>query len=343
MSFGAIRMPSVSVIVPCYNEQTTIRLLLEAVYSQSYPLEQMEVVIADGMSTDRTREEIANFQLTHPELPIRIVDNPDRVIPAALNRAIRAAQGEFLVRLDAHSAPKSDYIARCVEALKAGRGENVGGVWKIRPGGIGWIADSIAYAASHPLGVGDANYRVGGQAQLVDTVPFGAFRRSLVEQIGGFDETLLTNEDYEFNARVRKSGHSVWFDPEIESTYFARSTLKALSRQYWRYGYWKARMLLRHPETFRWRQLAGVFVLSWVLLGILALWFPIAGLLLFIEAVIYGFALGITGLHAAWLKRNTFMLLGVPLAIAVMHFSWGSGFLWSLITFVQSKLLSLQK
>lgn len=331
-------MPIVSVIVPCYNEQSTIRLLLEAVYSQSYPREQMEVVIADGMSTDRTREEIAEFQLSHPDLPIRVVDNPERMIPAALNRAIEAARGEFIVRLDAHSAPESEYVSFCVAALKEGKGENVGGVWHIRPGGVGWIADAIAFAAAHPLGVGDASYRVGGQAQKVDTVPFGAFRRSLVEQIGAFDETLLSNEDYEFNARVRKSGYSVWFDPKIKSTYYARPTLRTLSRQYWRYGYWKARMLLRYPETFRWRQLAGVFVLSWFVLGIAAIFFPIARWLLIIESVIYSVALVAAGVQAAWGQRNISMILGVPLAIAVMHFSWGTGFLWSVVTSVRSKL-----
>jgi hypothetical protein len=174
----------------------------------------------------------------------------------------------------------------------------------------------------------------------VDTVPFGAFRRSLVEEIGAFDETLLSNEDYEFNVRVRKSGHSVWFDPRIQSTYFARPTLRALSRQYWRYGYWKARMLLRYPETFRWRQLAGVFVLSWILLGISAIFFPIARGLLIIASVIYGIALVAAGVQAAWRQGNIMMILGVSMAIAVMHFSWGTGFLWSVVTSVRSNYRS---
>jgi glycosyltransferase involved in cell wall biosynthesis len=199
-------MPLVSVIVPCYNEQDTIRPLLEAICRQTYPRQQIEVIVADGLSTDLTREVIAGFQCDNPDLNLVLVDNPKRIIPAGLNRALEAARGDIIVRLDAHSVPYPDYVMSCVEALEAGYGESVGGVWEIRPGGEGWLARSIAAAAAHPLGVGDARYRLGGEAQVIDTVPFGAFRRSLVGQVGFFNETLLTNEDYEFNVRVRQAG-----------------------------------------------------------------------------------------------------------------------------------------
>jgi succinoglycan biosynthesis protein ExoA len=325
-------MPLVSIIVPCYNEQATIRLLLEALYGQSHPRPEMEVIIADGLSTDCTLEEIASFQQEHPDLGVRVVDNPKRTIPAGLNRAIEAAQGEIFLRLDAHSMPYPDYVARCVSALKSGLGDNVGGVWEIQPGGQDWQARGIAAAAAHPLGVGDARYRVGGQAQAVDTVPFGAFHRSLVARIGAFDETLLSNEDYEFNVRVRGSGGTVWLDPAIRSRYFARQSLSALARQYWRYGYWKARMLRRYPETFRWRQLAGVFVLSFLVLGISGVWFPLARWLLGLELIIYTLALLVVGIQEAFRKRDPALLLGVPLAIATMHFTWGAAFLWSLLS-----------
>ena len=224
-------MPLVSIIIPCYNEELTIHLLLDAIYSQTFPRTEMEVVIADGMSVDRTRGRVAAFQLEHPDLPVRLVDNPQRVIPAALNRAIRAASGEYILRLDAHSMPHPDYVERCVAALRSGAGDNVGGIWEIQPGGSGWLSRGIAVAASHPLGVGDAHYRHAGQAQAVDTVPFGAYHRSLVERVGFYDERLLTNEDYEFNTRVRQSGGVVWLDPAIRSAYFARPDLVALARQ----------------------------------------------------------------------------------------------------------------
>ena len=326
--------PLVSIIVPCYNEQATIRMLLDALYAQSYPRQLMEVVISDGMSTDRTRKLIEDFQRDHPDLLVRLLDNRRRLIPAGLNQAAVAARGEFIVRLDAHSMPHPEYVSRCWEARCTGLGDNVGGVWEIRPGGQHWQARSIAAAASHPLGVGDARYRLGGSAQVVDTVPFGAFRSSLVKQIGGFDETLPTNEDYEFNVRVRQEGGRVYLDPTIRSTYIARQSFGALAGQYWRYGYWKARMLRRYPETFRWRQLAGGFVLSFLILGVLALGFNWARWLLAIEILLYGLALALAGFQAARKKRDAAMLLGVPLAIGTMHFAWGTAFLWSLIGMV---------
>ncbi|MEW6716293.1 MAG: glycosyltransferase family 2 protein [Chloroflexota bacterium] len=324
-------LPSVSVIVPCYNEVRTIPLLLDSLFSQTYPREKMEVVIADGGSTDGTREEIARFTRAHPEFNLRVLDNPLRRIPAGLNRALGAARGEIIIRMDAHAVPQSDYVARCVQILEEGRGDNVGGVFEIRPGGEGWIARAIAAAASHPLGVGDARYRLGGRAQFVDTVPFGAYRRSLIEKVGLFDESLLTNEDYEFNVRVRKAGGRIWFDPSIRTVYFARASLTALALQYGRYGYWKAKMLLRYPKTIRWRQLAGLFVLSWMVFGVLAIWFAWARWLLLIEAIIYSVALFVSGAQMAWKKRDGFLIFGVPMAIATMHFAWGLAFLWSLL------------
>ncbi|MBN2148365.1 MAG: glycosyltransferase family 2 protein [Anaerolineales bacterium] len=325
-------MPTVSIIVPCYNEQATITWLLDAIAAQTYPRQDLELVIADGMSTDATRQRIADYQQQHPDLDLRIVDNPQRAIPSALNRAIEAARGTYIVRLDAHSMPDKHYIERCIQALQAGKGDNVGGVWEILPGGEGWAAQGIAIAAAHPLGVGDARYRVGGEAQMVDTVPFGSFRRELALQLGKFDESLLTNEDYEFNTRLRKTGGKIWLDPAIRSRYFARSTITALAGQYWRYGYWKAQMLRRYPETIRWRQfMPPAFVLSLTVLGALAFWIPMAAWLLATEILIYTLALTIAGAQAAAKHRQPMLLLSTPLAIACMHLAWGTALVWGLL------------
>lgn len=328
-------MPTLSIIIPCYNGQATIKNLLQAILEQDFPTTEMEVIIADGMSTDGTREEIAAFKEEHPELAVAVIDNHNRTIPSALNLAISASQGEYILRFDAHTSPKAGYISQCISVLEQGLGDNVGGVCRMLPGDESWIARSIAAALAHPLGVGDAGYRIGSEARAVDTVPFGAFRRSLVDEIGGFDESLLANEDYEFNVRVRKSGKTVWIDPEIQSTYVARTKLSALARQYWRYGYWKLRMLLLYPETFRWRQLSGAFVLTWLVLGFFSIWLPLARWLLALEAIIYSGALFSAGLSTAIKKKDFALFLGLPLAITTMHFSWGSGFLWSI--FVKRK------
>jgi glycosyltransferase involved in cell wall biosynthesis len=325
-------MINVSVIVPCFNEQETICQLLEAIYSQSYPINEIEVLIADGLSTDQTRQVINNFRLSHPNLTIRIIDNTKRVIPSGLNRAIEAAQGNYIVRMDAHSIPDRDYIKKSIIGLENGWGDNIGGVWVIHPGASTWVAKSIAIAAAHPLGVGDALYRIGGAAQEVDTVPFGAFRRALTDKIGMFDENLLTNEDYEFNTRVRQSGGRVWMDPSIHSVYFARSRLKELAQQYWRYGYWKAQMLRRYPKTMRWRQaLPPLFVLALISLGLLSLVLYPARFLLVIIVLLYTIVIFIVGIQMSIRYKTISMSVGVPLAIATIHLSWGTALLWGLV------------
>ena len=325
-------MIEVSLIVPCYNEEATIRQLLQAIECQTYPLADLEVIIADGLSTDHTREVITDYQSSHPNLSIRVIDNTRRIIPSGLNSAIEVARGKYLIRMDAHSIPDRDYIKNCVHDLEAGLGDNVGGIWKIQPGANTWIAQAIAIAAAHPLGVGDARYRIGGVAQEVDTVPFGAFHRELIDKIGKYDETLLTNEDYEFNVRIRQSGGKVWMNPAIHSIYFARSTLKELSRQFWRYGYWKARMLLRYPETLRWRQLIPpLFVLVLVSLGLLSFGWYLARLSLAIIVILYTIVIFATGLQMSINRKIPSLVIGFPLAIATIHLSWGSALLWGLL------------
>lgn len=326
-------MVNVSVIVPCYNEEATICQLLEAIYDQTYPLGEIEVVVADGLSTDNTRQRIRDFQISHPDLDVQIVDNKRRVIPSGLNRAIEASHGKYILRMDAHSIPSCDYIQNCLKGLEEGLGDNVGGIWNIQPGASTWIAKAIALAAAHPLGAGDARYRIGGSAQEVETVPYGSFRREIIDKIGLYDENLFSNEDYELNVRLKQSGGKIWMDPAIHSIYFARSDLRELSRQYWRYGYWKAQMLRKHPKTWRWRQiLPPVFVLSLLVLLILSPILLIARWLLAILVILYTIVIFSIGLQMALKHKSITLALGIPLATATIHLSWGGAFLWGLIT-----------
>lgn len=324
--------PSVSIVIPCYNEERSIRELLQSICAQTYPISSLEVVIADGLSTDNTRQVISVFQADNPQLKVTVVDNPKRIIPAGVNAAVRASHGEIIIRLDGHSKPYPDYVIKCVEALEQKLGDNVGGVWEIKPSRETPLAACIALAAAHPLGVGDAQYRLGKQGGAVDTVPFGAFRRSLFDQLGGFNEELLTNEDYEFNTRIRQNGGVVWLDSSIRTVYLARSNLGELARQYFRYGYWKLKMLHRFPGTLRWRQaLPPLFVGSLLILGITSIFLPLILYLLALEVALYLAILVVSGAIIALKVHRIGCIIGFPAAIATMHICWGAGFLWSLV------------
>jgi len=320
--------PEISIIIPCYNEERFIAGALEQLVKQSCDA-SFEIVVVDGASTDETRRVIENFAANHKGVSLRVIDNPARHIPTALNLGIRAARGDLIVRMDAHSAPSTNYVSRCAELLRAQRAAIVGMPWHIKPGADSSMGRAIAAAVSHPLGAGDAKYRLPGTtSQFVDTVPFGAFHKSLWEQLGGFNEKLLTNEDYDFNYRVRKQGGNILLDNEAHSDYFARPRLSDLARQYLRYGIWKARMVKLHPSSIKLRQLVPpLFVIGLILSAVLSFFS------LFFVGVL-GLVLGIylalvllVSLQLA-IRENTLSLaLYLPFTFIVIHLYWGCGFL----------------
>ncbi len=325
-------LPEVSIVIPCLNEEKTILGLLEAILHQTYNPARLEVIISDGLSEDQTRTLVANFQVQHPELQIKILDNPIRRIPTGLNQAIRAAQAPIICRMDAHTLPAADYVERSVNALKAGLGDNVGGVIDIRPGADTTMARAISVATAHPLGVGDAKYRWTTTAGEADTVAFGTYYKSKVEEIGYYNEDLRVNEDYEFNSRLRAAGGKIWIDPLIRAVYYSRSTLKSLAKQYFTYGFWKFRMLRNNPGTLRWRQaLPPVFVLGILMLLLLSALFSWARVLLIICLGVYLLILTAASAKVALNKSDVRMVFGIPLAIICMHFCWGAGFWWSIL------------
>jgi succinoglycan biosynthesis protein ExoA len=331
---------SVSVIIPCYNEQRFIGKALENLANQ-YPSEDYEIVVVDGMSDDHTREVLEEFQQSHPELSIRLVDNPARQIPHALNLGIAAARGEIIALIDAHAAPSAGYISRCVELLEEGKAAVVGMPCRIQPGADTVMARAIAIAVSHPFGIGDAKYRLSvitdrGEAtqEFVDTVAFACFRKSLWSELEGFDEKLLTNEDYDFNYRVRLKGDKVLLDRSQRCDYFARTTLRNLAAQYLRYGVWKARMIRRRPRSLKLRQIvAPAFVSSIVLLSVLGFWRSIGWKMLAVECAAY-LTLALWFAYQSARKRNEDLLVMtmMPLTFLAIHLSWGTSFLWGLVT-----------
>lgn len=330
---SATEAASVSVVIPCFNEEKFIGKVLQNLKEQ-YPHEHYEIVVVDGISTDGTRAVIGDFVASNPGVAVRVVDNPERNIPSALNLGIAAASGQVIVRMDAHSIPTSGYVRRCVEVLSGGEISVVGMPWRIHPGADTTPARAIALAVAHPFGIGDAKYRRSDslQAQLVDTVPFGAFRKTLWEEMEGFNAGLLTNEDYDFNYRVRQRGGKVLLDTAGYCNYFARPTFRDLAAQYYRYGSWKAQMVKLHPRSIKLRHLvAPLFVASVVSLGVLSLFVPPAASLLCVVlasyaalSLFYAFSLARTG-------DEIRLVPAISVAFLILHLTWGSGFLLGLL------------
>ena len=304
-----------------------MRQLLDSLRRQTWPPDHLEIIVVDGRSIDGTRGIIEEFARANPELQLRLIDNPMKSIPRALNLGMEEARGAVIVRLDAHSIPRIDYVDQCVSALNRTGAANVGGIWEIRPSAGTWIARSIAAAGAHLLGAGDARYRIGGVEGEVDTVPFGAFSREWLNRVGQFNELLRSNEDYEYNLRLRQAGGVIWFDPRIRSEYFTRPDLRSLVLQYWRYGYWKGRMLKLNLASLRWRQaLPSLFVLVLLVLGLSSVLNRSARAALLAVVATYLTVVLVAGAIQAARRRDPSLVFGFPLAIFAMHFSWGTAF-----------------
>lgn len=315
---------TVAVVVPCRNEAAYVESMLDALAAQTTPPD--EVVIVEDGSTDDTLARVAAWLARHTGVPVRITPGLGRGPGPAMNAGIRSTVADVIVRFDAHSVPAPDYIARSIDAVSASGVGVAGGVWRIQPGAATPIARAIAAVVSHPLGSGGALYRhadaVGPDRVTVETVPFGAFRRALWEQLGGFDESLSANQDFDFNYRARKAGHLVVLDRRIEATYFARPTLAALGRQYFRYGFWKVRMLRKDARAIHWRQVPPALVFPWMVVTMAAVlampsW-PTAVAAALYPAVLTAGAARIAGPGVG---------VGHALAaLAVVHLWWSAGF-----------------
>lgn len=324
----------VSIVVPCRDEAASIERLLDALRVQDWSIH--EVVVVDDGSKDDTAAILERYSRRWPDFPLRVVAGREAGIPSAINTGAFTAHGDVLIRLDAHSCPSLDYVRRSVEALTQQDAGVAGGVWEVAPGNGTLTARAIARAVSHPMGAGDAAYRTHRAARgplEVDTVPFGCFRKALWAEMGGFDERLLTNEDYEFNYRVRQSGRRVILDPGIRSTYYARTTFPELAQQYFRYGWWKAQMLKRNVKSLRWRQaVPAAFVTATIVLACLSVFFREAALTLAGLGAIYVLALLVASVRICGGGRTWQIFPILPAVFATIHFTWGLGLLANLLT-----------
>ena len=236
-----MRAPMVTIAMPAFNEEHYIEACIRSVQAQDYPRDRIEILVADGRSTDRTREILAALATDDPR--IRVIDNPDRLQAAGLNQLIRAARGEIVVRMDVHCEYTPAYVRTCVETLAATGADNVGGAQRAKAKTA--FQRALCAALTSPLGVGGARYRDATAEGFVDTVFLGAFRRAIFEKIGLYDPKAVTNEDAELNQRLLASGGRIYLSPAIEVHYFPRDSFRTLAKQYWKYGQGRARTLLK--------------------------------------------------------------------------------------------------
>lgn len=316
----------VSIVVPCRNERGFITACLDSILSTSWRHEQLEVLVVDGMSDDGTRELLAQFAAARPI--VRVLDNPQRITPVALNIGIRAARGDVIVRMDAHNFYPDDYVPRLVHALFESGADNVGGLWITKPGNASSAAQAIALALQHPFGVGNAHYRIGADTpRWVDTVPFGCYRREVFDRIGLFDEELVRNQDDEFNLRLIRSGGRILLVPEVTSEYHARESYDKLWRMYYQYGLFKPLVIRKIGAVLTLRQLVpACFVLA-VAAGVVgAIWSRLATVLLCVLLGTYALAGGAAAMRAG--RGHGWPVISRLLMVfPIIHVAYGVGFL----------------
>jgi GT2 family glycosyltransferase len=285
------------------------------------------------MSTDRSLEIVQKYAKYYPF--IRLLSNPKRIQAAALNIGIRESKGEIIVRMDAHTIYAPDYISQCVNLLETTEAANVGGLQ--RAIGTNYISNAIAIAITTPFGTGDAYFRYAEKEMWVDTVYLGAWRKSTLKALGGFNEEWAVNEDYELNYRLRKAGGKILLSPKINCWYYVRPSLKALARQYLRYGFWRAKTLVTYPDSLRWRQLAPPALVISLLLSLSVL--PMKWILGIIAPTLY---LAANLLASAWTasRRGWKYLPLLPFVFATIHLSWGIGFLVGLFRWGIPKIIT---
>ena len=323
-------LPLITFVMPVRNEGAFIERSLSAVLAQDYPHDHIEVIVADGMSDDHTRELVRRTATTHAN--VRLIDNPQKIVAAGLNLALREARGEFIIRVDGHTVIASDYARNCLNALTRTGADNVGG--RMTPIGDSVFGRAVAAATCSRFGIGGARFHYSQRAEWVDTVYLGAWRRDLFSRIGNFDEEMVRNQDDEFNYRLRASGGKILLDPAIKSEYHNRSTPAALWKQYFQYGFWKVRVWQKHPRQMQLRQFAP----ATLVLGFLALLAAIpivkTGALAFVTAVtVYILANLLASMFVA-ARAGLRALPLLPLAFSILHFAYGCGFLIGLITFL---------
>ncbi|HEY5921939.1 MAG TPA: glycosyltransferase family 2 protein [Kofleriaceae bacterium] len=311
-------MPRVTIAMPAYNEDKYIETCIASVQAQDYPKDLIEILIADGRSTDRTREIVARLSAADPR--IKLIDNPERLQAAGLGHLVKQALGDVIVRMDVHCEYAPDYVRKCVETLERTGADNVGGAQRAKAKSR--FQRALCAVLTSPLGVGGAKYRSADAEGFVDTVFLGAFRRKVFETVGLWDPNAITNEDAELNQRILDAGGQVYLSRDIVVHYFPRDSFKALAKQYYKYGRGRARTLLKLGTFPTLRPLLPFLMTTGAaaMIALPPLW-PIApvafatyALASGAEAVRVGRKLGATAIPLVWAM------------FPILHLSHGAGF-----------------
>lgn len=310
----------ISVVMPIYNEEKYIENCIDSLLLQDYPQECMEWIFVDGMSSDRTRELIEAYIEKHPKL-IKILSNPNKTVPYAMNIGIKEARGKYIIRLDAHADYNTDYISKCVYYLDTTDADNVGGVAETKS--KGFVGNAIAKMLSSRFGVGNSEFRTNGESGYVDTVPFGAFRREVFEKWGGYDERLTRNQDNEMNYRIRKNGGKIYLSSDIKLSYYCRDSIKSISDMAVKNGMWNVITMKLCPGSMGVRHFIPLaFLLSLIILPITSIiYHPIWWLFAFEMTLYFALDCLCSAKQASGIKEFILLVLLFP----VFHITYGAG------------------
>ena len=322
----------VSVVMPVYNETKYIDKCIQSLLQQDYDAERMEWIFVDGNSTDDTIGKLTGYKERYPDL-IVIRNNPNKIVPYAMNIGIAASKGKYIVRLDAHADYKEDYISKCVYYLENTDADNVGGLAETKANGF--TGSCIAKMLSSRFGVGNSEFRTGGKSGYVDTVPFGAFQREVFTKYGGYDERLVRNQDNEMNYRIRKNGGKIYLSDDIRLSYYCRDSVKGITDMAVKNGMWNVITMKLCPGSMGVRHFVPLaFVLSIPILAIAGFFFRPLWWLLGLELSLYLILDIIFSAKEASAGREFFMLLFL---FPAFHVSYGFGSLKGILKLFSKK------
>ena len=328
---------TVSIICPVFNEEKYIEACIVSILEQDYPKEAMEVLFIDGNSTDNSTGIIKRYTAQYSFL--KLLNNPERIVPYALNKGLEAAKGEVIMRLDAHCTYPTNYISELVRYLYQLNADNVGGVWNTQPAKDTPICQAIAFASSHPFGVGGSMHKIGASKIMeTDTVPFGCYKREIFDKTGLFDTDLVRNQDDEFNGRLLNLGGKIYLIPQVIINYTARDTLCKMRKMYYQYGLYKplVNKKLGAPATVR-QFFPILFLLGLTIGGVVCMIWPL--LLHFYTSVLllYLFIGIVVGSMGAIRAHQPLLALLMPYVFFNIHMSYGIGYLVGIFNILGKK------